>query len=99
TSAVPNTPTSAVSARAAAAVPANALRQLMVMPTTSTIVNASTNSTADARNAATNTAHCVPISLLERITAHRAKICRFAYFNTHILTDTSQHDAARRKLL
>jgi hypothetical protein len=29
------------------------------MPTTSTIVNASTNSTADARNAAVAIAHCI----------------------------------------
>src|SRR5579864_5891721 len=55
------------SVAAAANAPANELRQFMVTPTTRTIVNASTNSTAEARNAAAMTAHCInclsPVSL------------------------------------
>src|SRR5512133_615992 len=59
TSATPSVPMMSARVAAAANAPARELRQLMVTPTTRTIVNASTNSTAEARNAAVNTAHCM----------------------------------------
>src|SRR6266508_4975232 len=59
TSATPNTPTNAARISSAAPVPTSALRQLMVMPTTSTIVNASTHSTNDAANAEVKTIHSI----------------------------------------
>src|SRR6185295_15545836 len=64
TNATPNTPTSAASISSAAAVPASALRQLIVTPTTSTIVNASTHSTNEAANAEANTTHSMLSQLL-----------------------------------
>src|SRR5260370_14124178 len=62
TSATPSVPTMTASVAAAANVPTSELRQLMVTPTTSTIVKASTNSTAEARKAAIATAHCMQYS-------------------------------------
>src|SRR6185503_10728173 len=59
TSATPNTPTNAAKISSAAPVPTSALRQLIVMPTTSTIVNASTHSTNDAANAEVKTIHSI----------------------------------------
>src|SRR5579859_5368581 len=59
TRATPSVATISASVAAAKNAPASELRQLMVTPTTSTIVNASTNSTAEARNAAERTAHCM----------------------------------------
>src|SRR2546430_9090347 len=44
--------------------PRIALRQVGVMPATSTSVNASTNSTAEARKAAITIAHCIGVFLL-----------------------------------
>src|SRR5207249_11080738 len=52
TSATPRVAIITARVAAAAKAPSSELRQLIVMPTTSTIVNASTNSTAEARNAA-----------------------------------------------
>src|SRR5271157_4833463 len=52
TRAVPRTTTITAKAASAIPVPAKALFQLIVTPITRTIVNASTNSTAEARNAA-----------------------------------------------
>src|SRR5207248_10789285 len=59
TSAVPSVATSRASVAAAAKAPSSALRQLTVTPTTRTMVNASTNSTAEAKNAAVATTHCI----------------------------------------
>src|SRR6266436_6767075 len=58
TSATPRVATSRARVAAAAKAPSSELRQFMVTPTTRTIVKASTNSTAEARNAAEATAHC-----------------------------------------
>src|SRR5215471_8423647 len=63
TSAVPSVATSKVSVAAAARAPSSALRQLTVTPTTRTMVNASTNSTAEAKNAAVATTHCMEMLL------------------------------------
>src|SRR5690349_17519561 len=60
----PKTATITARAAMAASVPTIALRQLIVTPTTRTIVKASTNSTAEARNAPTATAHCIRFILL-----------------------------------
>src|SRR5580700_7301729 len=57
TSATPSVPMISASVAAAANAPSRELRQLIVTPTTRTMVNASTNSTAEARKAATNTGH------------------------------------------
>ena len=62
TSATPSVATISASVAAAANAPASALRQLIVTPTTSTMVNASTNSTAEARKAAVRTAHCMKMT-------------------------------------
>src|SRR5579859_524700 len=62
TMAVPKMATSTASTAAAAAVPTQALRQLIVTPTTSTMVKASTNSTVEARKAAIKTAHSCPVT-------------------------------------
>src|SRR4051795_3077554 len=62
TSATPNIPTSATKISSAAPVPTSALRQLIVTPTTSTIVNASTHSTNDAANAEVKTIHSMTSS-------------------------------------
>src|SRR5207244_8073519 len=59
TSATPNTPTNAARISSAAPVPTSALRQLIVIPTTNTIVNASTHSTNDAANAEVKTIHSI----------------------------------------
>src|SRR5258706_14587246 len=59
TSATPSVPTITARVTAAAKAPTSELRQLIVTPTTSTIVSASTNSTAEARNAAVAIAHCM----------------------------------------
>src|SRR5258706_14574377 len=48
----------------AANAPTMALRQFTVIPATRTSVNASTNSTAEARNAAITIAHCICFFLL-----------------------------------
>src|SRR6266567_279094 len=55
TSATPSVATSRARVAAAAKAPSSALRQLTVTPTTRTIVKASTNSTAEAKNAAVAT--------------------------------------------
>src|SRR5579875_560002 len=68
TRATPSVATIRASVAAAANAPASELRQLIVTPTTSTIVKASTNSTAEARNEARATAHCMQYSpLLHKI--------------------------------
>src|SRR5579883_2696813 len=59
TSVIPSVATITASVAAAANAPASELRQFIVTPTTSTMVKASTNSTAEARNAAEATAHCM----------------------------------------
>ena len=59
TIATPRVATSRASVAAAAKAPSSALRQLTVTPTTRTMVNASTNSTAEAKNAAVATTHCI----------------------------------------
>src|SRR5437660_1577764 len=59
TSAVPSVATSRASVAAAANAPSSELRQLTVTPTTRTMVNASTNSTAEAKNEAVATTHCI----------------------------------------
>src|SRR5947209_6183155 len=59
TSATPSVATISASVAAAANAPTSELRQLIVTPTTRTIVKASTNSTAEAKNAAVATAHCM----------------------------------------
>src|SRR2546422_8189254 len=59
TSAVPRVATSRASVAAAANAPSSELRQLTVTPTTRTMVNASTNSTAEAKNEAVATTHCI----------------------------------------
>src|SRR5216683_57171 len=61
TSATPSVATITASVAAAANAPSSELRQLIVTPTTSTMVNASTNSTAEARNAAVAIAHCMQL--------------------------------------
>src|SRR5437763_5929904 len=62
TIATPSVATISASVATAANAPTRALRQLIVTPTTSTIVNASTNSTAEARKAAIRTAHCMNLT-------------------------------------
>src|SRR5436305_1807057 len=59
TRATPSVATISASVTAAANAPASELRQLIVTPTTRTIVKASTNSTAEAKKAAVATAHCM----------------------------------------
>src|SRR5260370_31191217 len=59
TSATPSVATSRASVATAAKAPSSALRQLTVTPTTRTMVKASTNSTAEAKNAAVKTTHCI----------------------------------------
>src|SRR5713226_2247449 len=59
TSATPRVATSRARVAAAAKAPSSALRQLTVTPTTRTMVKASTNSTAEAKNAAVKTTHCI----------------------------------------
>src|SRR5579883_1601274 len=59
TIATPKVAIIAASVAVAANAPASELRQFIVTPTTRTIVKASTNSTAEARNAAEATAHCM----------------------------------------
>src|SRR5579863_1834477 len=64
TKATPRVPTITPSVATAASAPTIALRQLVVILATRTRVNASTNSTAEARNAATTIAHCISYFLL-----------------------------------
>ncbi len=59
TIATPRVATSRARVAAAARAPSSALRQLTVTPTTRTMVKASTNSTAEAKNAAVATTHCI----------------------------------------
>src|SRR5260370_15440977 len=68
TRAVPSVATSRARVAAAAKAPSSALRQLTVTPTTRTIVKASTNSTAEAKNAAVATTHCIEWLLLGSLT-------------------------------
>src|SRR5713101_4154290 len=62
TKATPRVATITDSVATAANAPNRALRQLLVILATRTRVNASTNSTAEARNAAMTIAHCICFS-------------------------------------
>src|SRR3989440_11472563 len=64
TKATPRVATITASVATAANAPTIALRQLLVIRATRTRVNASTNSTAEARNAAITIAHCICFFLL-----------------------------------
>src|SRR3984893_14084412 len=64
TKATPRVAIITASVATAANAPTIELRQLMVIPATSTSVNASTNSTDAARNAAITIAHCISFFLL-----------------------------------
>src|SRR5207237_2387971 len=64
TKATPRVATITASVATAANAPTIALRQLLVILDTRTRVNASTNSTAEARNAAMTIAHCISYFLL-----------------------------------
>src|SRR6266487_1819764 len=64
TKATPRVATITARVATAANAPNKALRQLLVILATRTRVNASTNSTAEARNAAMTIAHCICFFLL-----------------------------------